>query len=211
LSGAAFLPKVVDHPFNTKSTYIAKSVRSIEMDRRKALATIGLSSLAGTLFSRVARADVEEKVADDSGEEIVQLLFVQESEGFRSDGTSMTLVGVNPRTLWFANRPQKMAGFLSFDKFVDLVATGPDNFEEDPPNATLVILGDDAMTEVVMAVPEKPTMEDGNLVFPTVDVIEGELPAEGGASAFFIDVVGRPMSPGSVAGVHRRQVRRTVR
>lgn len=79
------------------------------MDRRKALATIGLSSVAGTLFSRVAMADAEEEVVDDSGEEIVQLLFVQESEGFRSDGTSMTLVGVNPRTLWFANRPQKMA------------------------------------------------------------------------------------------------------
>ncbi len=135
------------------------------MDRRKALATIGLSSVAGTLFSRVAMADAEEEVVDDSGEEIVQLLFVQESEGFRSDGTSMTLVGVNPRTLWFANRPQEMAGFLSFDEFVDLVATGPDNFEEDPPNATLIILGDEAMTEVVMAVPVKPALENGNLVF----------------------------------------------
>ena len=178
------------------------------MDRRKALTTIGLSSLTATLFSRVARADAEEKMSDNSGEEIVQLLFVQESEGFRSDGSSMTLVGVNPRTLWFSNRPQEMAGFLSFDEFVDLVATGPDNFEEDPPNATLIILGDEDMTEVVMAVPVKPIMEKGNLVFPTVKIIQGELPREGGASAFFIDVIGRPMSPGSVAGVHRRTRRR---
>jgi hypothetical protein len=54
-------------------------------------------------------------------------------------------------------------------------------------------------------------MLNGNLVFPNVDVIQGELPAEGGASAFFIDVIGRPMSPGSVAGVHRRHRRRARR
>ena len=53
------------------------------MDRRKALTTIGLSSLTATLFSRVARADAEEEMSDNSGEEIVQLLFVQESEGVR--------------------------------------------------------------------------------------------------------------------------------
>jgi hypothetical protein len=181
------------------------------MDRRSALATIGISSLAGALVSRVGWADDEEEMVDDSGEEMVQLLFVQESKGFRSDGTSMTLVDVDPKTLWFSNRPQEMAGFLSFDEFVDLVATGPDNFEEDPPNATLIILGGDKMTEVVMAVPVKPTMLNGNLVFPNVEVIQGELPAEGGASAFFIDVIGRPMSPGSVAGVHRRTRRRAVR
>ncbi len=182
------------------------------MDRRKALAAIGLSPLAGMLLPGMTRADEEVEVTDSSGDdELIEMLFVQESFGMRSDGRSLTLVDADPYTLWFANRPQELAGYLAFEEFINLVTTGPDNFEEDPPNATLVILGGDELINVVMAVSDKPSMEDGNIIFPTINVIEGELPAEGGASAFFIDVIGRPLSPGSVAGVHRRHRRRRRR
>jgi hypothetical protein len=53
-------------------------------------------------------------------------------------------------------------------------------------------------------------LADGNLVFK-VSIIEGLPPEAAGRSALFIDTVGRPMSPGSVAGVHRRHRRREVR
>ena len=51
---------------------------------------------------------------------------------------------------------------------------------------------------------------DGDLLFE-VRVIEGTIPESGGESALFIDTVGHPLSPGSVAGVHRRHRRRAER
>jgi hypothetical protein len=50
----------------------------------------------------------------------------------------------------------------------------------------------------------------GYLAFK-VSIIEGLPPDAAGRSALFIDTIGRPMSPGSVAGVHRRHRRREVR
>jgi hypothetical protein len=57
--------------------------------------------------------------------------------------------------------------------------------------------------------PERPVLRGKDLVF-TVKVIEGNLPAEGGLVVMFIDPIGRPLSPGSVAGAHRRHRRRAI-
>ena len=48
------------------------------------------------------------------------------------------------------------------------------------------------------------------MIFP-IKVLEGELPNAGETVIMFIDPIGRPMSPTSVAGVHRRHRRRAVR
>ena len=42
------------------------------------------------------------------------------------------------------------------------------------------------------------------------ELANGKLRLTGGASSLFIDTVGRPLSPVSVAGVRRRERRRTV-
>ena len=55
-----------------------------------------------------------------------------------------------------------------------------------------------------------PKLSDGNLSY-TVAVIDGKAPLFGGASSLFINVVGRPLTPVSVAGVARRSARRTAR
>ncbi|MFL7870168.1 MAG: hypothetical protein AB8I58_15170, partial [Anaerolineales bacterium] len=41
-----------------------------------------------------------------------------------------------------------------------------------------------------------------------VEILDGEMPASGGASSLFIDVIGRPLTPMSVCGVRRRGRRR---
>jgi hypothetical protein len=46
------------------------------------------------------------------------------------------------------------------------------------------------------------------MVYDTVKVINGEPPTGGKTAVLFIDTIGRPMSPGSVAGAHRRHRRR---
>jgi penicillin V acylase-like amidase (Ntn superfamily) len=44
----------------------------------------------------------------------------------------------------------------------------------------------------------------GVIAFTDVKILDGEMPASGGPSSLFIDTIGRPLSPVSVAGVHRR-------
>jgi hypothetical protein len=50
-------------------------------------------------------------------------------------------------------------------------------------------------------------MSGGRAIFP-IELFEGDLPGEGGATILFIDPIGRPRSPTSVAGTHRRHRRR---
>ena len=115
----------------------------------------------------------------------------------------MTLVGATPRTLFFTDRPKRMAGYLSFDEVMDEVSAGPDSFADDPPNATLVSLQGDEFVDVVLVLTEAPTLEGDNLAF-SVQVTQGTPPTSSGPAALFIDTVGRPLSPVSVAGGHRR-------
>lgn len=182
------------------------------MNRRHALTTIGLSTIAGSLLASCDRTDdqelsdniVPEQSADDG---LVELLFVQLAEDVRFEGEAMTLVNVEPLTLFFSDRPDDIAGYLNYSEFIAMVGTGPDSFADDPPNATLISFGDE-VGEVVLELSAKPELADNDLLFPSVKVIGGELPASGGEAALFIDTIGRPMSPGSVAGVHRRHRRR---
>jgi len=183
------------------------------MDRRKALMTLGISSL--TLPHLIScgkddQADIpkKEQAADDG---LVELLFVQEAENVQFEDDGMTMVNVNPKTLFFTDRPDEIAGYLSFKQFIDLVTEGPDNFEEDPPNATLVIMEGEEFVNVVLKLSEKPRLEGTNLVFPLVEFIQGEAPNKGGKAALFIDTLGHPLTPLSIAGVHRRHRRRMRR
>jgi len=191
------------------------------MNRRDAITTIGLSSLAGTLLascgqqsesesaqSGVTDEMVPEQPADDG---LVELLFVQEAGGVRFADGRLTLTDLNPQTLYFADRPDDVAGFLGYREYVELVYTGPDNFEEEPPNATLLTIDGDRMIETVLELSAKPVMEGDDMVFSAVKLILGEPPAEGVRAVLFIDTVGRPMSPTSAAGVHRRHRRRRAR
>ena len=184
------------------------------MDRREALAKLGAAALGGAMLAGCEQTNddasknldmVAEPSADDG---MVELLFVQRSRGMTYENGALTLVDVDPDTLYFADRPQDIAGFLSYKELVVMVGSGPDSFRDDPPNATLIILEDEDAAEVVMELAEPPRVEASNLVFPAIKIIEGELPAVGGVSALFIDTIGRPLSPVSVAGVHRRHRRR---
>ncbi len=125
------------------------------MDRRKALQTIGLSTLAAPFLVSCAR-DEEDRVATENSEQpeddgMADFLFVQEAEGVRFEGDRMILLNVSPKTLFFTDRPQELAGYLSHEEFMNMVAEGPDNFEEDPPNATMVTHDGEGFRNVVVS------------------------------------------------------------
>lgn len=84
---------------------------------------------------------------------------------------------------------------------------GKDTFTEDPPNAVLSVLDGDDYIDTVVELIKEPKLNGDELTY-AIRVIEGEAPKTGGASSLFIDVIGRPLTPVSVAGVHRRERRR---
>lgn len=138
-------------------------------------------------------------------------LFVQNAKAMSFDGARLTLKQADPNIIWFCDRPVREAGHLTRDAFMKLVTEGEDSFAEKPPNAAVSIFSDDQdVIAVVVELYAKPITSGKDFIFP-VKVLDGELPKEGGAVSMFIDPIGRPLSPTSAAGVHRRHRRRAVR
>ena len=138
----------------------------------------------------------------------VEEMFVQTASGIRTDDGSMTLLGLTPQTIYFSDRPERIVGHLTTKRFLELWSEGDDSFAVDPPNAVLAWgePGEDAPDEAVVTISDPAVTEDG--LRYRIQTLEGVLPARGGPCVLFIDPLGRPLSPGSVAGVHRRNRRR---
>lgn len=59
---------------------------------------------------------------------------------------SLTLSNVS-KSIAFSDRPQRMVGTLDNQGFLDAWVTGSNSFAVDPPNAALVVIDDDNMTQ----------------------------------------------------------------
>jgi hypothetical protein len=142
---------------------------------------------------------------------IVPVLFVQNAEAVVFGQGTLTLKGVSPMTVFFADRPVRIAGhFNTKDEYVPLWDEGKDSFLKDPPNATVSIYekGQEQLTDVVVKL-TKPRLAGRDLTYD-IKVIEGKAPPKGGACSVFIDIIGLPFTPLSFAGVARRTAYRTV-
>jgi len=135
-------------------------------------------------------------------------LLVQSSQGFSYDGDRLTVHGTSPTTTYFSDRPDRIAGHLSLEQAYEWGRSGDDSFVADPPNATLSILEEGEIANVVVTMSDG--IVDGDSISFDVEILEGELPARGGPNTLFIDVIGRPWTPLSVAGAHRRTRRRSM-
>ena len=135
-------------------------------------------------------------------------MFVQSAHGLTSGDGAITLQGVAPSTLFFADRPQRVVGHLSSRKFVDQWGEGENSFAADPPNAVVAFLesGNDVPEDVTVVLRD-PQLHGSALTYK-IDVLDGKLPASAESCSLFIDPIGRPLSPVSVAGVRRRERRR---
>ena len=69
---------------------------------------------------------IEERAAEQS-------MFVQTAQAAVSDGTTLTLKGVTPSTLYFSDRPQRVVGHMTTADFVELWDAGENSFEERSP------------------------------------------------------------------------------
>jgi hypothetical protein len=124
--------------------------------------------------------------AADPGEGSVSILFVQTSKGVAFDKGTMTLKGVSPSTVFFSDRPNRIAGHLPTSHFLKVWDEGKDNFKNDPPNANVTILGKtEGATNVVLEL-SNPRLKGEDLIYD-VQVLDGTPPATGDATAVFID------------------------
>ena len=171
--------------------------------RRNLLLGLSLSPLA--LAARNTRAAKQAEAEP-------QFLFVQTAGGMRYADGVLTLEGVNPVTVLFSDRPERLAGHMATDDFVPFWREGSgqdQSFESEPPNADLAFLEGSAEQNAVVTLHD-PKLEGDSLSY-RVDALEGRLPASGGAASLFIDIIGRPLTPVSFAGRRRRVWRRRVR
>ena len=126
--------------------------------------------------------------------EAPQLMFVQSAEDLKVDSVKSTfrLVKVNQQTLYFSDRPQRIAGHLKMADYLKewSAKAGKDNFGADPPNATLSVYepGKPDNTIVVITL-TNPAVDGADLVY-SYKVLDGKMPANGGQTALFIDWIG---------------------
>jgi hypothetical protein len=126
--------------------------------------------------------------------EAPELMFVQSAEDLRVDPAAKTLrlVKINQQTLYFSDRPQRIAGHLKMDDYLKewTAKAGQNNFGDDPPNATLSVYepGQPDNTVVVVEI-TNPVVDGADLIY-RYRIINGTMPANGGPAALFIDWIG---------------------
>lgn len=168
--------------------------------RRLLLTASALAATAGSLKPKFALA------ADD----MADFLFVQTASAVTFDKATskLTLQGVGGTTLFFSDRPERIAGNMKTAAFVPFWSKGKDSFLSDPPNADLSILEGSELKQVVVIL-EDPALNGNDLTY-SVKVVNGDMPEKGLDVSVFIDVIGMPRTPLSYAGVARRSFRRAA-
>lgn len=151
-----------------------------------------------------------EVAVSDEDRELIEEMFVQLARGLSGEENVVTLRGVAPSTLYFSDRPARVVGHMTNEQFLDQWAKGPDSFEDDPPNAVISFTDAAGQLEDIVVTLAAPRL-DGDSLRYNVTVLEGAVPVSAGPCTVFIDPLGRPLSPVSVAGMHRRERRRMRR
>jgi hypothetical protein len=171
--------------------------------RDLAVGTAAIAALAAA--ARDARAQTA-PAAEATG--IADFLFVQTAPRMSFDAATsrLTLHDISPVTLFFSDRPDRIAGNMRTAAFVPFWSQGRDSFLADPPNADLSIVEGGALRQVVVVLRD-PVLQAGSLAY-TVQILSGTMPASGEEVSVFIDIIGMPRTPLSFAGAARRGFRR---
>ena len=174
--------------------------------RRLLTAGAGLAAATAVLPLTVARADETATLGNGTAD----FLFVQtaDSIAFAADDNRLTLVDVSPSTLFFSDRPERIAGNMTTERFVPFWSEGSDSFLKDPPNADLSVIVDGKLQQAVVVLRD-PQLENGNLSY-AVEILSGDMPELAQNASLFIDIIGMPLTPVSVAGAARRGYRRAA-
>ena len=150
------------------------------------------AALAAVMLSLVACAT--SSTTSSASSEKAQLMFVQISEDLKVDPAAKTLrlVKVSQQTLYFSDRPVRIAGHMNMAAYRKewTSKAGKDNFSADPPNAVLSVYEPGQSDNTLAAVKITNPVVDGADLIYSYNLIDGKLPAAGGATSLFIDWIG---------------------
>jgi len=147
-------------------------------------AFIGNPALADTLAAN--HAPLAKTVGQVSRQQTSASLVVINASAAKLDGEKLTLSGVANSAIVFSERPQKAAGHIPTDDLIDQWGKGQDNFNDDPPNATISVLGPGTEPADAVITLKHPQLQGSTLTFD-VSVLEGNLHDASGPAALFID------------------------
>jgi hypothetical protein len=166
--------------------------------RRNFIAAAALVASAAPFKTASAQATQEPAKEAD-------FLFVQNANSMTFDKANgkLTLKGISPVTIFFTDRPERIAGNMPTRMFVPFWSDGKNSFLKDAPNANLSILEKDRTVADIVVTLRNPVLIGEDLAYD-VKILEGDMPAKGGPVSLFIDVIGMPLTPLSYAGAARR-------
>jgi len=148
--------------------------------------------LAAAILSIAACATTS--TTSSTASDKTQLMFVQIAEDVRVDPATSTfrLVKVNQQTLYFSDRPERIAGHIKMADYLKewTSQAGKDNFKADPPNAVLSAYAQGKPDNTLAVVKIMNPVVDGADLTYTYKLIDGKLPDGGGATSLFIDWIG---------------------
>ena len=134
-----------------------------------------------------------QKTIGQAGPDIVPSLIVMNARGASLQGGKLTLTGVAPNSIVFADRPVRAAGHALTTHLLEEWAPNnesDESFTKDPPNGTISVFNTDGSKIRDAVVVLKTAKLDGDKLTFDVDVLEGELIGGDGPAALFIDRFG---------------------
>jgi hypothetical protein len=159
---------------------------------RKQSLSVFLGFLAVSIFIGVQIARIG--LAADPGldkNKKVPMLFVQTARGATLIDGKLTLKGVSPTTVYFSDRPTRVAGHVATSEMIPLWSEGKNSFLKDPPNATLSTFTADGKVANVVVELKNPGLTGDQMTYD-VRVLQGKLPHDAEAASLFVDVIGMP-------------------
>ena len=198
-------------------TFLSKQTHPLIYTAGILLAAVGLLCSPGLAFAQTATSTpphvpLQKSIgqAKDAKPEVVPSLIVLNARGASLQGQTLTLAGVTPNSIVFADRPVRSAGHVLTAHLLEEWGTGSDSFAKDPPNATVSVFSKDgsAIRDAVVVL-KTPKLQGDRLTFD-VQVLEGDLAGADGPASVFIDIIGMPWTPLSFAGVARRTAARAA-
>src|SRR5215813_2482322 len=138
------------------------------MITRRTFMAVALAAPAIPLGSVMAQVVKEEAKQAD-------FLFVQTAKAMAFDKSTnkLTLDSISSTTLFFSDRPERIAGNMDTTAFVPFWSKGKDSFVADPPNADLSIIEGDKLQQVVVVLKD-PELSGDKLTY-TVKLVGGEM------------------------------------
>jgi len=159
---------------------------------RKFAVTALVAAVVMLVLAACAQAPAPLPATPEPEEPLFMFVHVAESLVVDEAAATLRLVNVGQQTLFFSDRPDRIAGHLKMDAYLDewTDKAGKDNFSANPPNAALSVYEPGQPDNTVAVVEITNPQVDGSDLTYDFKLIDGALPATGGETCLFIDRIG---------------------